>query len=219
MKKKYPIRDVVGAAIIAFTANKCIDRGDLRRTTQTEPSSFSNREIMLTELERGPISQDYLEQADDVIAYLQQVAMLQSLTNGRTQNFLDNVVQLLQTDGVTTREFGLVSWAPKLASDYRKKDSVREKWLGYEFTSRFVGKVGDKVRVNFTLIQSHHLPAYNSYIVFGHDEHQNLFFFWNKSGDTIPNKCVLEGRIKEHKIDEQRNDAKTTRLNYVKVIE
>jgi hypothetical protein len=81
-----------------------------------------------------------------------------------------------------------------------------------------VGRIGEKITVNFGLIDSRYIPTLNCYAVYGHDDHGNLFFYWAKDNKKIVNSGRIQGRVKAHNIDDRRGRACVTNLNYVKVL-
>jgi len=216
MSQKYPVQVALGAAIQAYDTNKRVIERDFSRDANGDILTTPNRVLIRDYLEQNIVSDAYLTQADEMISYLQQVAIIQSLTKGRTQNFLDSINQLLLEDSLRTSDFGLLAWAPKLFQDYRKADEVRERWSGYEITSRFIGKVGDTISTKFTVIDTKFVPDFNSYSVFGHDDNHNLITFFTKDPEKVCSTGVVKGRVKSHRNSGYHNNAKVTTLNYVK---
>ncbi len=111
-----------------------------------------------------------------------------------------------------------MAWAPKLANDYQKKDQVREVSARFEYTSRYVGKIGDKIEVDFTLIDSRYIQSMDCHAVYGHDAQGNLIFYWAREEKKILKHGRMRGRVKAHKQDNYRGNAAVTTLNYVKII-
>lgn len=216
MSQKYTVQDALGAAIQAYNTNQRVVERDFSRDANGNIQITPNRVLMLNYLEQETVNTECVSQVEELISYLQQVAIIQSLTKGRTQNFLDSINELLLKDAVTSTDFGLLAWAPKLFSDYHKADEVKERWSGYEFTSRFVGKVGDTISINFTMIDSKYIKDFNSYSVFGHDDHHNLVFFFTKDPEKVCCTGIVKGRVKSHRNSKYHNNAKVTTLNYVK---
>ena len=216
MSQKYPVQVALGAAILAYDNNKSVIERDFIRDANGNICTTPNRVLVRDYIEQNTVSGEYLAQADNMISYLQQVAIIQSLTNGRTNNFLDSINQLLLEDKVSISDFGLLAWAPKLVNDYRKADEVKERWSGYEITSRFIGKVSDTISTKFTVIDTKYIRDFNSYSVFGHDDNHNLITFFAKTPEKVCSTGVVKGRVKSHRNSGYHNNAKVTGLNYVK---
>jgi hypothetical protein len=136
----------------------------------------------------------------------------------RGDKFLTQINNLLAQPTVTAKDFGLIAWAPKLASDYQKKDNIREVSARFEYASRYIGQVGDKIIIEFTLIDSRYIKTMDCYAVYGHDVQGNLIFYWAREQKKIVQTGQIQGRVKTHKRDGYRGDACVTTLNYVKIV-
>jgi len=54
--------------------------------------------------------------------------------------------------------------------------------------------------------------------VYGADNDNNLIFYWAKTLDKVCETGQISGRIKDHREDEYRGNARVTVLNYVRVL-
>jgi hypothetical protein len=124
---------------------------------------------------------------------------------------------LISQIDVTVKDLGILAWAPKLADDYQKKDHVREISARYEHRSNYVGRVGEKIEIDFTMLEKRYIQKMDCYAVYGYSQ-DDLIFYWAKNLDKICEVGRIKGRVKEHKQDEFRNNARVTVLNYVKVL-
>lgn len=180
-----------------------------------------NRQLIADHLEGKPsnlrVNDHYIAEADGIITYLQQTVIMQSL-KATPDRFLAQVTELITQQEITDRDFGILAWAPKLADDYQKKDHVRELSARYEYRSNYVGRVGDKIEVSFTLIEKRYIKSMDCWAVYGINEQDNLMFYWARSLDKVCEVGKISGRIKSHKEDEFKNKARITTLNYVKVL-
>ena len=220
MKLKYPIIRALATAIASYEFNKnSIIRAPF---TMDGTNFFSNRQLIASYLagDGGPfvVNDIHLKQADGIIIYLQQTSLMQTLSNGSTDSFLGNIIKILTDTHVDHRDLGILAWAPKIADDYQKKDAVRETSARFEYVSNYVGRVGEKIILDFTLIESRYIKSMDCHAVYGHNEQGNLIFYWAKDEKKIIKQGQIQGRVKEHKNDEFRNKARVTNLNYVKVI-
>jgi hypothetical protein len=217
--KSYPCLDVIATAVAAYEHNN----DSIVRTpvTLNGVGYLSNRQLISDYVQGngGPfiVNDTHRKQADGIIQYLEQTVIMQSLKS-TPDRFLAQVSATLANKLVNVKDFGIIAWAPHLVDQYQKKDHVRETSARYEYTSRYIGKVGDKLEMNFTLIEKRYIQTIDCFSVFGVTDNDNLVFYWAKTLDKVCEVGKISGRIKEHKLDEYRNNAKVTVLNYVKVL-
>jgi hypothetical protein len=219
MKQKFPTLQVLAAAVVAYEHNhQRIERNALRGPDQT---IVPNRQLMLDCLQGCAvpfvINDFHVKQAESIVQYLQQTGIMQTLIN-RNDRFLNQINQLLLESSLNSKDFGIIAWAPKLVSDYQKKDHVREVSAQFERRSRYIGKLGDKIQTDFTLIDSRYIQSMDCHAVYGHDGEGNLLFYWAKESKKIINSGRMQGRVKAHNQDTYRGNACVTTLNYVKII-
>jgi len=217
--KSFPTLEVLASAVAAYTHN---DSKVVRNTVHDDGiKTDSNRQLIADCFEgmKRPfvINDFHRKQAEDIIQYLQQTVILQSL-KGSTDRFLAQTTELLSNQEISAKDFGIIAWAPKLADDYQRKDRIREISARYETHSRYVGHVRDRITTNFTLIEKRYIKSMDCWAVYGADAGDNLLFYWAKDLDKICEVGKITGRIKDHKEDEYRGNARVTVLNYVKVI-
>jgi hypothetical protein len=221
MKQKFPTLEALATAIAAFAHNQ--DRVE-RDAASTDDGCaiIPNRQLIREYLEGNRanlkiVSDHDRKHAEGIVQYLQQTGIMQTLVS-RDDKFLAQINNLLSQPSVTAKDLGLMAWAPKLASDYQKKDHVREVSARFEYTSHYIGQVGDKITTEFTLIDSRYIKSMDCYAVYGHDAQGNLIFYWAREQKKIIKAGQIHGRVKTHKRDEYRGDACVTTLNYVKVL-
>lgn len=219
MKQQYPTLQVLAAAVAAYEHN--CRRVERNLVQNEEKNILPNRQLILNHLTgRGVpfvVNDMHVKQAEGIIEYLQQTNIMQTLIT-RSDNFLNQINQLLLTPNISLKDFGLIAWAPKLADDYQKKDHVREVSARFEYTSRYIGKPGDKIETDFTLIDSRYIKSMDCYAVYGHDAEGNLIFYWAREQKKIIESGRIHGRIKSQKQDSYRGNACVTTLNYVKIL-
>lgn len=216
----FPTVKVVATAIAAYEFNR---NSIVRSPVVIDNINYQSSRQLITDYlvnNVGPfvVNEFHQKQAEGIITYLQQAGLMQTLTNGKPDNFLSNVVKLLTEETVGSRDLGLVAWAPKLADDYQKKDAIREVSARYELRSNYIGTVGEKTIINFSLIEKRYVHSMDCNAVYGHDDVGNLVFYWAKDSKKIIESGRIQGRIKAHNKDKYRGDARVTTLNYVKVV-
>jgi hypothetical protein len=221
MKQKFPTLEVLATAIAAFAHNQDRVERDAN-TTADGVTIIPNRQLIREYLEGNranlpTVSDHDRKHAEGIVQYLQQTGIMQTLVS-RGDKFLTQINNLLLQPSVTAKDFGLMSWAPKLASDYQKKDHIRELSARFEYTSHYIGQIGDKITTEFTLIDSRYIKTMDCYSVYGHDAQGNLIFYWAREQKKIVNAGKIYGRVKTQQRDEYRGNACVTTLNYVKVL-
>lgn len=216
--KSFPTLQVLAVAIAAYEHNK---RSIIRNPVVQDGVEFlSNRQLIDDAMQGNSIpfvvNEFHTKQAEGIIGYLEQTVIMQSL-KGTTDRFLGQIGAILANSETTNKEFGIVAWAPHLADQYQKKDHVREISARYEYRSRYIGRVGDKVELDFTLIDKRYIKSMDCFAVYGYSQ-DDLVFYWAKNLDKVCEVGRIQGRVKNHKEDEYRNRARVTTLNYVKVV-
>ena len=217
--KSFPALETIATAIAAYEYNNCIIVRD-KIETETK-TTYPNRQLINNALEGDRahicINEIHIKQAEGIIQYLQQTVIMQSLQNN-VDRFLGQLTELLSGTKVSSKDIGILAWAPHLADQYQKKDHIREVSARYENQSRYIGRVGDKITTDFTMIEKRYIKSMDCWAVYGHDNDDNLIFYWAKVADKICEVGKVSGRIKGQKEDSFRGNAKVTTINYVKVL-
>ena len=217
--QRYQTREAVAAAIYAFDTNGSVIKENTYLKDADSPTGlqevFTNKSIISQCVTNPESLQDsYYTRADDVITYIQQAVVMQTLTNGSVNDFVSKMHNILIKPEVTARDFAYIAWAPKLVVDYENSQRVKSTMSLYESTSRFVGTLGNKVTVDFTLINSRHYRDHDSYAVIGHDNHGNIITYWANKPEKVIKSGKLSGKVKAHR----SGRSKQTLLNYVKIV-
>lgn len=216
--KSHPTLEVLATAVAAYKHNEnTIVRNPV---TIGNKGYVSNRQLITDYVagNGGPfvVNDFHRKQAEGIIQYLEQNVIMQSL-KGSPDRFLAQVSAILANKETNIKEFGIIAWAPHLVDQYQKKDHVREVSARYEYRSRYIGRIGDKIDLDFTLIEKRYVQSMDCYAVYGYSQ-DNLVFYWAKNLDKVCEVGRIHGRIKAHNEDEYRNKARVTVLNYVKVL-
>jgi hypothetical protein len=217
--KSYPTLEVLAAAVAAYAHN---GQKIVRVTVHDNGTRIDSNRQLVEDCFEGMklpfiVNDFHRIEAEGIITYLQQTVIMQSLKS-TPDRFLAQITELLTQQEVSVKDIGILAWAPKLADDYQKKDHVRELSARYEHRSHYVGRIGDKVEIDFTLIEKRYIKSMDSYAVYGINSDDNLVFYWAKTLDKVCEVGKIGGRIKAHKEDEYRGNARVTTLNYVKVL-
>ena len=158
---------------------------------------------------------DLIETALTIRSAIGQRITVNILTGVKNNDFLVTVNALLERDNITSKDFGLLAWAPKLSDDMSKADTLKEAMISAGTDSKHIGTIGKKIAITFNEITTRFLPMYNSYVHSGKDDEGNLVSFWNKN--QIPNGSKITAKVKGHAKNPRIGDALVTNLNYVKV--
>ena len=217
--KSYPTLSVLATAVAAYEHN---ERSIVRNPVTIGNKGYvSNRQLISDYVQGngGPfiVNDIHIKQAKGIITYLEQNVIMQSL-RGTPDRFLAQVSAILVANQVNVKEFGIIAWAPHLVDQYQQKDHVREVGARYERISRYTGRLGETITANFTLIEKRYIQSTDCYAVYGVTDQDNLVFYWAKNLDKVCEVGKIQGRVKLHKEDDYRNNAKVTVLNYVKVL-
>lgn len=211
---------MVAVAMLAYTRNGNVNR---IKTCINGHELYPNYQLIKDHLlgntsQLGDITTQQLEQASADIAYLQQVALMQTLKNNIPTKFIAKIVALISADTIWIGNAGIIAWMPKLVANLTAINHWRELSTRFESTSKFIGNKSDKVTVNFTLINKRYIKSKNCWSVYGHSEHGDLIFYWTCVEDKICSGGKLSGRVKLHLCDSRYNNAKVTHFNYVRIL-
>jgi len=213
MKTRVDSIRALAAAIVVYRVNS-------NRVEKFSDTNKGNKEQALELLDGVSaleITEQDLADAVELRNYLNQKITIAELTGARISDFFRDVAQLTNTDQVAYFTIGQLVWAPKLADDARKQEEIKEDINQYYFTSKYVGREKDRVELMFTAIEVRYLSVYNCYRHVGHDNQGNLITFLNK--DNISGTVRIKARVKGCDTNRYYNNAKTTNLNFVKVVE
>ena len=206
--------------ITALSAAVAVFRANGSKITRFENNVPGNKEMVLDILlckSNIAVTDQDVETATELRAYLEQKIMMATLTNARINDFFQQVTDLVTKPTVAQHQLGQLVWAPKLQADAQKQEVIKEDLGRYVFTSNYLGKEKDKVELVFTPIEVRYLSMYNCYRHVGHDGKGNLITFVNKN--NIDKISKIKARIKDCNTNRYYNNAKTTQLNFVKVVE
>ena len=221
MKAQFNAVEAVAAAMAAMDINNnqvlrapIVDQ-ETQAVTQSNRSLVEGFLLGTSELS---VTDSHRQRAQEAIQYLQQVAMLRTLTGSKPDTFLDTINEMLGKPDVIQKDIGLLVWAPKVFFEYKKKDSIKEVSSKFERSSRYIGTVGGKITTDFTLIESRFVTSVGCFSVYGYTKEDNLVFYWAKNEEKIVKSGTISARIKAHKHDSYRGGAYVTVLNYVKSV-
>lgn len=228
MAKTYKIesRELVALAFAAQRMNGGLHRDN--RYFDPEKDSFvevvPNKTLMFNSFAFEPGSNPELvptdedrAQADAAISAIQGDVLIKTLAGRRTSDFLANLSEAISQPTCTQRDCGLIAFVPKTYAGMLERQEKDEAKIGLASTSEYLGRVGEKIQLDFALIDSKYLQQYNCYSVTGHDGNGNMVSFLT-AYQGLAQSGRISGKIKRTEISQYHNGAKVTQLNFVKAI-
>jgi hypothetical protein len=215
--KNINTRQALAVAIFAFRKNGKVVKEATAETTSNKLMVWDYFVPLKTELPRARIelTEELLEAADAVRTVIDHAVTMDMLMKGRLPSFLESIHDILKEDTVKSKNLGILVWAPKLAQDLEKAQSLKELSAGYEHASKYIGKLGDKIEFDFTLIEKRYVRPLETWSAYGHNEQGHLVKFLTKHEELCATGRI-RARIRQHVVDSYHNMAKVTALNFVK---
>ena len=221
-KKPVPtiaVRDLAALAFMAQRVNGTLHRDS--RVFDAESQDWRevrpNKDIMRENFELNNLLPEDFDNADAAISAVQGDAVMRVLKGQRLNDFSHALVELTKQETATARDCGLMAFLPKTYAGQLERATREEQVAGLASASDYIGRVGEKVTVEFTLIDKRFLQQYNCWSVFGQDASGNCVSFLTQH-EKLANNGRIQGKIKRLEQNQYRNGAKTTALNYVKGI-
>jgi hypothetical protein len=217
--KSVPMLEVLATAVAAYEHNK---NSIIRNPVIIEGVEYVSNRQLISDSVQGlgapfVVNDFHRIQAEGIVTYLEQTVIMQSL-KGSPDRFLTQIAEIINCKEGTIKKFGIIAWAPHVADQYQKKDHVRELSARHERSSRYTGRVGETIVTGFTLIEKRYVQSQNCFAVYGVTDQDNLIFYWAKTLDRVCEVGQIQGRVKAHREESYRNNARVTILNYVKVL-
>lgn len=203
--KRYDTKEVIAVsqAIFREAGNQIVREGLVSSRDRLDTHFNESAKIAVLDEDR--------ELADTILTYVQQRTTMDALTGAKVAPFVREVVALVEKDTISERDFGRIVWLPKLYTDMLGKDDVKQELAHYTTTSKFVGKIKDKLTVNFTPMSYSYNRDYGCWRHLGHDGNGNLIGFLSKQKMS----GAITGRVKKQETSRYNGNAKVTYLNYV----
>ena len=151
------------------------------------------------------------------ISAIQGDVIIRRLSDRRVSDFVHSLSEALSKDKLTQRDCGLVAFVPQTYASMLDRQEKQETTLMMSSTSKYLGKIGEKIQLDFTMMDSRYLQQYNCYSVNGHDEKGNLVNFLT-AHQHLCKSGRISGKVKRTEESRFHNGAKVTQLNFVKAI-
>ena len=184
--------DKVTDSVVPVTPNKVLMReGNLQITEQDRTDAQSAMETL---------TQDRV------------MRILKGLKVADFQNTLTNLVG--QTE-CTMSDAGLMAFLPSMADQICQRQAREQEVAELAHTSEFLGRVGDKITVEITVMNSRYVQQFGCWSVNAKDNSGNLISYF-----TSKEECTRSGRytakVKRVETSSFHNGARVTTLNFVK---
>ena len=217
-KFRTPTLDAVAAACAVYRLlGNTVKKSELNDTSKTSKAMlldhFSGAEPLV-------ITQSDLDRAQEVTDYIRQRNMMDTLAGRSNSPFFLSVAGLLEKDTVSSSDFGILAWAPKLTDDLSKTDDHNQEIRRVLHDSRYIGTTGKGIELEFHALSNRFIRSDNSYnntgkyVVLGHDAAGNAVEFW--SSTPVEGTVNIRGRVKGHVTLGRHGNLPCTNLHYVK---
>jgi hypothetical protein len=218
MKNLVNTREALAVAILAFRSNGnrvVKDATDKQYANKSYlwscffPLKTTHKQLTVQ------LTDELLSAADDLKVTIEHAVTMEMLTKGYVPAFLKSIHDLLTEDTMHINNAGIIVWAPKLTVDIQRSRDIKEISAAYELSSKFVGKPGDRIEFDFTLIEKRFVRSIDTWSAYGHNEQGNLVQFLTKHEELCASGRI-RARIKSHDNNRYHNMAKVTVVNFVK---
>jgi hypothetical protein len=222
---QYMTVDVVAAAIMAYKQNgNKIEKYSypVRPTndrTNVDGIVVPNRDHInriLGNVETIP--SEMRVEAEACITYLKNSFLMSVLGGTAVTSFFKALHSAIENEVSGRSSIGVLMHAPSMYYTGLRHDEVKEKTNENTFTSQVLGKVGDKISLDFVLLEKRYIQLMNCYSAYGHDGRGNLVSFLTKHEKLVTDGKIC-AKVKNGGADRWHNNAIVTSLNFVKVAE
>ena len=221
-KTTFPVIDVVAAALAAYSDTN----GEIVRATYTtrengvEKTVMCNRDLALQYLASPEKLEPYREQAEEDIQFFQHQALMATLVGKQNTGFINAITEAITTQNVILGNVGLIVWMPKMLANMRKREDNRLTWIEYANHSHFIpAKEKERVTVDFTLVEKRYIHDKSIWVAIGTTPEGYVISYFSNTEKKVITNGRISGKVKSFRVDNYRNSAKVTNLNYVKVLE
>jgi len=223
----FSLVDAIAAVMKAFKENGSkVEKNDyLARTTIDDsgvvtvitPGVTCNKTLAFKYLrEQRLLTKQERAEAREVITYLQQKQIMDLLKGKVASQFATELTALLDNDTVPASRLGMLVYVASMYSTNKARDQVEERTNELRQVSKALGRVGDKVTIQFTMIESRYNQEHGYYSVFGTDQELNLVSFLTGKKELVKSGKIT-GKVKNAGENKWHGGAMVTALNYVKV--
>ena len=206
----------VSASVAAYRHN-----GNKVYRELTDQIQHTNKTLILSLMgEATPallsITDDDKAHAKVIIDDILQRHTMSLLTGKKMPDFTMQVLNCIKEETTSPRLIGYITWVPSLFDKLQAADAKDHQLSVHTYSSKYLGKLKDKIELDFVAIEERFSTQYNCWRYTGHDTKGNLIGFFRKeklSGTGMPIR--IKGNVKAHETSKSTK-GNTTYLNYVK---
>lgn len=208
--------ELAAMAFAAYRHNKNVvhkDSSYFDKTADTLVTVTPNKNL-IREGNLAVTEQDRID-AQEAMDLLSQDRMMRILKNLKVADFQNTLINLTIQTECTISDAGLMAFLPAMSEQVRQRQTREQEVAELSQSSEFLGKVGDKITVNVTVMTSRFVQQYGCWSVNAKDEKGNLISYL-----TAKEECTRDGRysakVKRTENSNYHNGARVTTLNFVK---
>ena len=195
--------------VFADAGNQVINGSDDKEASKITLANLIKSEAVPTDAE--------LANADAIVDEVNQRIMLNELKGTRIKSeFINNVFNFVQKPTAPAWAASFLIWAPKVLADLQERDAKNLTMQSSAVNSEFFGKAGDKITLDVKVVECRFVTHIGKFSVVAKTAEENFVTFW--FGKSVENTISIKGRIKGHRTNPFVGNAKTTLLNFVKVV-
>jgi hypothetical protein len=211
-KFRTPTLDAVAAACTVYRLmGNTVKKAELNDTSKTSKDMLLDHFSGVCLLDITPADH---ARAQEVIDYVRQRNMMDTLAGRSNSPFFLSVAALLEKDTTSSSDFGILAWAPKLADDLSKTDDRTQEIRQALHDSRYIGVPGRGIELEFHTLSNKLIRESNRFVVLGHDATGNAVSFWTNS--RVSGIVNIKARVKAHDQLTRYGNLPCTLLHYVK---
>jgi hypothetical protein len=201
-------QEVLAVACALYRINgevvRANDHKDPTSKEQIVDHFVNNKPVEVTDVDR--------EYADLCLKHLQHRVLMNQLTDRHSNDFMNSITEMTFKTSISNRQLGIAVWIPKVVAGMQAEDQQKIDLAHMAAISRYQGKKGEKLEVNFHPIRIKWVHEISCFRHFGHDGNGNLIGFLNKK--ELSGK--IKGKVKSQEVSKYHNGGRVTYLNYVK---
>lgn len=146
---------------------------------------------------------------------LSQDRMMRILKGLAVPDFQNTLTNLLTQTECTMNDAGLMAFLPSMAAQLIQRQAREQEVAELAQASQYLGRVGEKVVVELTVMNSRFLQQFNCWSVNAKDDKGNLVAYLTAK-ENCTRSARYSGKVKRTETSKYHNGAQVTTLNFVK---
>jgi len=226
IKTTFPIDQVIQLAIVVDKQQGFVKSGYGYYDHKNEKSIFDNKSAIVNILvgndEMPEISQEVIQQAEEIKETMRNNLIAKKLM-GTLNNFETSVSDILSKDEADGFAISIIASLPNSFRVQKKRDALDEWFDDMRNKSEFVGKVGDRLKLDVLIKDVKYINKFGIHLVTCVTDDENIIkFFFNREPDIIGliegKRFAMTGKIKTLDVS-KFSKCKESVFNYVKLEE